>query len=91
MPTLKDLLSLICQHSAEHGGSFGQECAREMERIIRQNWPTERVYIPPNNSRIDPERGEAIRQAAKRLPTGVVAERFGISRQLVSYHLRKRR
>jgi hypothetical protein len=42
------------------------------------------VYIPPAGSRKDPDRAAAIRQAAARLPTGVVCERFGVRRQYVA-------
>lgn len=91
MPTLREQLDLIIdwlQHNPRE--SYGQECARELELMIRKRWPAERVYIIPPQSRKDPARSEAIRQAAKRLPTGVVKERFGVSRQLVSYHAKKR-
>jgi len=64
--------------SAAAGGSTREQGARELEAEIRRAFPAERVYIPPADSRKDPGRAEAIRQAAKRLPTGVVAERFGV-------------
>ncbi len=79
MPSLRDLMALVCRHAEQaHGISLGEQCARDLERLIRQSWPAERIYIPPADSRKDPGRAEAIRQAAKRLPTGVVAERFGV-------------
>lgn len=90
VPALRELLEMICAQAAGRGVSIGEQCAREMEAEIRRRWPAERVYISPPDSRKDPARAEAIRQAAKRLPTGVVAERFGVSRQLVSHHLKKR-
>ena len=78
MPTLRDLMAIVCRHAEARGVSFGEQCARELEAEIRRAFPAERVYIPPADSRKDPCRAEAIRQAAKRLPTGVVAERFGV-------------
>jgi DNA-binding transcriptional regulator LsrR (DeoR family) len=91
MPTLRDLMSMICAHAEQaHGISLGEQCARDLERLIRQSFPAERVYIPPANSPHDPARTEAIRQAAARLPTGVVAQRFGISRQAVYKLARKK-
>jgi hypothetical protein len=90
MPTLKNLLDLIQQHSTTKGIAFSDDFAREMEMEIRKRWPSEHVYIPQADSRKDPARGELIRQLAARLPTSVIAEHYGISRQLVSYHTRKR-
>ena len=78
MPTLRDLMAIVCRHAEARGVSFGEQCARDLEAEIRRAFPAERVYIPPADSRKDPGRAEAIRQAAKRLPTGVVAERFGV-------------
>ena len=83
MPTLRDLMNLVCRHAEARGLSFGQECARELELLIRREMPGERIYVSPADSRKDPSRADAIRQAAARLPTGVVAQRFGVSRQNV--------
>lgn len=55
----------------------------------RRSFGGDRIYLPPMNSQKSPERAEAIRQAAARLPTGVVCARFGVSRQLVAHHLKK--
>ena len=57
--------------------------------VIRREHPGERAYIVPILSRKDPARAEAIRQAAKRLPTGVVTERFGVHRTTV-YRMTKK-
>ncbi|MCU0810130.1 MAG: helix-turn-helix domain-containing protein [Thiobacillaceae bacterium] len=90
MPTLREILVVICRHAeAHHDGSIGEQCAREWEAMIRKSWPGERVYIAPPDSRRDPERAEKIREAAKRLPTGVTAERFGVSRSYVHRILKK--
>lgn len=83
MPSLRKLMDLMCRHADAHGVSLGEQFARDLERLIQQSFPAERVYIPPANSPHDPARTEAIRQAAARLPTSVVAQRFGISRQAV--------
>lgn len=90
MPSLRDLMALVCRHAEQaHGISLGEQCARDLERLIRQSWPAERIYIPPADSRKDPARADAIRQAAARLPTGVVAERFGVRRQYVAKLIKK--
>ena len=91
MPTLKEMLKLICETSQAQGIPFGDQCAKAMEMEIRKAWPAERIYIPPADSRRDPARGDEIRRASVTLPTGVICERFGISRQLIAYHTKKRR
>lgn len=83
-------MELICQQAEARGVSVGQQCAQEMEAAIRKHWPAERVYIPPADSRRDPDKSKAISEAAKRLPTGVVAARFGITAHAVRYHQRKK-
>lgn len=89
MASLKQIIDLIRVQQEQRGISVGEQCAREWEQMIRKSWPGERVYIAPCDSRKDPARAEAIRQAAARLPTGVVTQRLGVSRQLISYHLKK--
>ena len=91
MPTLKEMLQLICQASAERGIPFGDQCALEMEVIIRKTWPAERVYIAPATSQKSAGRADAIRKAAERLPTGVVAERYGVTRRYVGMLVQKRK
>jgi DNA-binding transcriptional regulator LsrR (DeoR family) len=81
---------MICRCAEASGVSIGEQCAREWEAEIRKAYPAERVHIPPPGSRKDPARAEAIRKAAARLPTRVVAERLGISRQHV-YRVVKRK
>lgn len=85
MPRLNDQLSMIMQFlkGKYPEVSFGEQCARELETMIRQSMGGEKIYVPPPGSRKDGERAEAIREAAKRLPTCVVRERFGVSRQYV--------
>ena len=90
MPSLREILVAICRHAEQtHGISIGDQCTRELEAMIRQSWPAERIYIQPPNSRKDGERSAAIRAAAAKLPTGVVCQRFGVSRQLVAHHVKK--
>lgn len=84
MATLREQLGLVLGWLQQHPQqSYGEQCARELELFIRQIMGGERVYVPPPGSRKDGERAEAIREAAKRLPTGMVCERFGVSRQYV--------
>lgn len=89
MPTLHEMIDFICQVAEGAGREFSMDFAIELEKQLQQRFATEKIYVPPPNSRKNPARSEAIREAAKRLPTGVVAQRFGVSRQLVSYHTKK--
>lgn len=84
MPTLRELMSFVCKFTDKTGRGIDQEFAVDLEREIRKAWPAERVYIPPANSRKDPARAEEIRKAAAKLPTGVVAQRLGVSRSYVA-------
>lgn len=83
MATLKDLQKLMLDSGISPA---------TVEMIIaegRRSFGGDKIYFPPPGSRKDPERADAIREAAKKLPTGVVTQRFGVSRQLISYHTKK--
>lgn len=56
---------------------------------MRRSFGGDKIYIPPPDSRKDGARADAIRAAAKRLPTGITAERFGVSRSYVHRVLKK--
>lgn len=56
---------------------------------MRRSFGGDKIYIPPPDSRKDAARADAIRAAAKRLPTGITAERFGVSRSYVHRVLKK--
>lgn len=89
MATLREIMKFMCDCAANSGHSFPADVLSQIEKQLRVNYGGDRVYIPPSNSRKDPARGEAIRQAARTMPRGVVVARFGISRQLVAHHLKK--
>lgn len=91
MASLRDELEIIMAWLNEKHpqASFGEQCARDLEMLIRQRMGGDRIYVMPPGSRKDPDRAEAMREAAKKLPTGVVTQRFGVSRQLLSYHTKK--
>lgn len=89
MPTLRELMKFVREISSQEGLSFTDEFSVLIESQIRQKWPGERIYVMPNNSQRNPERAAAIVAAASRLPTGIVSERLGVSRQLISYHRKK--
>ena len=86
MAALRDLIAFVLEmvaHSQAGEGGFDEHLAREIERQVQGRFPGDRVYIAPSGRRNDPERPVRIADAARRLPTGVVAERFGVSRQYV--------
>jgi hypothetical protein len=80
---LRHLLAVVREHAEAQGADFPDGCIERIEHVVRQTWPTERVYIPPVGSRKDPDRRAKIREMAKRLPTGVTAERLGVSKSWV--------
>lgn len=90
MPTLREMMRFMCRYAEQCGHCFSEDLALELEKQLRRQYPAERVYIPPADSRKDPERAEAIRKAAKTLPTSVVAERYGVSRRWVAMATRKK-
>ena len=80
---LHDLIKFMRQHAADHGHPIDPRAWAEIEQAVRRAHPAERVYIPPADSKKDPARADAIREAAITLPTSVVAERFGVTRAWV--------
>ena len=72
-----------------HGVSIGEKCAKEYEMMIREAYSMQRTYWTPPTTRNDTGRADRIREVAKRLPTGVTAERFGVSRSYVHRILKK--
>ena len=89
--TLRELMRFVCDCAQQAGYSVPDEFTDELSRQVRHAYPAERVYIPPPRSRKDPERAEAIQSAARELPTGVISERFGVSRSYVHRVIKKRR
>lgn len=90
MPTLREMIDFMRQVAETTGREFSTDFAIELEKQLQQRYPEERIYVPHPNSRKSPARAEAIRAAAKRLPTGVVAQRFGVSRQWVGQATKKK-
>lgn len=85
MAALRDLIAFVLEmaaHSQAGEGGFDEHLAREIERQLETRYPGERVYIR-ESIRKDPGRPARIAELARHLPTGVVAERLGVSRQYV--------
>jgi len=89
MATLRQLLKIVLEISAKNGRCVDDGMAIMIEQQIRQRLPRERVYIPPMDSRKDPARVQRLKDAAKMLPSSVVAMRYGVSRSWVNRAVKK--
>lgn len=83
--TLKDLMRFVCACAEQSGHSFTEECAQQIERQIIRAHQGEKVYIPHPDMSLKKDLAEA----AKRLPTGIVASRYGVSRSWVHRVIKK--
>lgn len=90
MPSFDDFLDLARKVAEYHGLEAPEQFYSDLSTRTRQAWPGERIYLVPLNSRKDSGRVKAITDAARRLPTGIVAARFGVTRQYVGQVLKKR-
>ena len=86
MPSLTEVLDLVREQTG-----LSASAIEGLEQEIRRTWPGERVYLAPANSRKDPRRAEQIRQASRKLPVGIVAQRYQVSRSYVYQVLKKKR
>lgn len=86
MASLRALLDL----AAAHFDATPDQVAA-FEREIRLRHGGERVYVAPPNSRKDPARAERIAELARTLPTGIVAQRAGVSSSYVRRVIRRPR
>jgi hypothetical protein len=77
--TLRELLQFVTDYAEQSGHAINAEIAGQIEQAIVQAYPAEKVYIPRPDRSKKPE----ILEAAKRLPSNVVAARLGVSRQWV--------
>lgn len=88
MPSLRELID-VARTQAEIAGHMMPDSAWcAITKAIRLEFGGQRIYVPPVDSRKDPDRREALRKAAKRLPTGVAAEVTGVSASYL-YRVRK--
>jgi hypothetical protein len=84
--TLRELMQFVVECAEQTGHSLSADCAEQIERQIAKTFPAEKVYIP----RPDASKKIAIAEAAKRLPTDVVASRYGVTRSWVHKVVRKK-
>jgi hypothetical protein len=83
MATLKELQQLMLN------SGVAPETVALIISEARMSFGGDKIYFPPPGSPRDPARAEKIREAAKKLPTGVTAVRFGVSRSYVHRVLKK--
>jgi hypothetical protein len=83
MATLMELQKLMLE------SGVSDETVTMIMVEMRRSFGGDKIYIPPPDSRKDAARADAIREAARRLPTGVVATRFGVHRSTVHKIIKK--
>lgn len=79
MPSLHHLLEAIRGHCGEGGCEIPDQVWLSVTIEVRREFARQRIYVPPPDSRKDPARTAALRQAVRRLPTGVAASQHGVS------------
>lgn len=89
MASLREFLDFVCACAEQSGQTFSEDFATELERQLQGRFPAERIYIPPAGSRKRASRAAAVLDAGRHLPTGVVAERMGISKSYAHRILKK--
>lgn len=90
MATLRELLHVVRETVEAAGAELQDTQWHDLEGRLRMRFARERVYIPPIDSRKQPGRRAAISDAARRLPTGIAAARFGVSTSYV-YRVAKKK
>lgn len=89
MATIKDLDDLMTRLAEASKGLSLMEYKVLVLGELRREFGRDKIYITPPDSRKDSARADAIRKTAARLPTGITAERFGVSKQYVHRLLKK--
>ena len=73
MPSLHQLITAMRAHCRAAQCPVPDQVWESLATQLRTQFAAQRVYIPPIDSRKNPARAEAVRQAVRRLPTGVAA------------------
>jgi hypothetical protein len=77
--TLNDLIDCMCRFAEANEKNLTKDFCVEFKTHLQKQFPGEKVYIPA----ADMSKKAQIAEAAKRLPTGVVAARMGVSHSWV--------
>ncbi len=85
MATIKDLEDLLNHIAAASDGMTLDEFKRAILGEVQQRFRGDKIYVP--ETRVSKK--EAIIEAARKLPAGVVAERFGVSHSYVCGIMRR--
>ena len=90
MPSLYAFFERLRRDCDESGHAIPGAVWKRFQDNVRRDYPGQRIYIPPLNSRKDPERAASLRRAVKRLPSGVAAAEHGVSPQYAARLAKKR-
>lgn len=83
VPALYELMRLIRTEIAAREHAAPEALWQQIEHTIRTRYAAQRIYVPPLDSRKDPARAARVKEAARHLPTRVVADRLGVSESWV--------
>lgn len=89
MPSVYDFAEAMFDVLSRHNVQLSDEVKNVCVRVIRETYPSERFYVPSIDSRNDPGRKQKIIEAARMLPTAVVAERYGVTTSWVNRVVKK--
>ncbi|MEW5789529.1 MAG: hypothetical protein AB1899_16920 [Pseudomonadota bacterium] len=84
---MSELMQIVSQHAARECSGISPSVWAEIERAITTAFPGERVYIPHQVT----SRKDAIAEATRKLPSAVVAKRFGVTPRWVNRIVREGR
>lgn len=87
MATLKDLDELLTRLAEASEGMSLEEFKRAIMGEVQREFTGQKIYIAAP----DTSKKQMVIEAAKRLPTGVVAERCGVTRRYVNKLISRRR
>jgi hypothetical protein len=80
MATLSDLIECMCAFAELNERELTKDFCTRFETYLRKQFPGEKVYVPAP----DTSKKAQISEAARFLPTRVVAERYGVTTAWVS-------
>lgn len=86
MPTLNELIECMCRYAEANEKYLPKDFCTGFKGELQRQFPGEKIYVPPQSN----SKREMIAQSARTLPSGVVAERHGVSRRYVNKVIKKR-
>lgn len=86
MATLNDLIECMCRFAEANERELSKDFCMELKDHLQKAMPGEKVYIPAP----DMSKKAQIAEAAKVLPSGVVAQRFGVTHSYACRVIKRR-